>query len=107
MTALSAARRLDSGQALVIDARTAEEYARGHVRGSVFLYPDDFPRQAGFLRRDRAIIAVCEAGWRSSLLVSWMDRLGFKRAFNLIGGMRAWRSAALPIETGDEQEAFR
>lgn len=101
------AKLLAEKKALLIDARTADEYAAGHARGALFSYPDDFPRQASFLRRDGKLIVVCEAGWRSSLLVSWLDRAGFAHAYNLMGGMAAWRRAGLPLETGGEQKAFR
>ncbi len=105
--AKSAADLLARGDALLIDARTAKEYADGHAPGAMFVYPDDFPRQAPFLRRDASVIVVCQAGWRSSLLVSWMDRLGFRDARNLIGGMDSWRAEGCAIEKGSEQKAFR
>ncbi|MAE77847.1 MAG: hypothetical protein CMJ85_13370 [Planctomycetes bacterium] len=98
---------LASGDALLIDARTAEEYASGHIAGAVLIYPDDAPRQAAFLRPERTVVVICEAGWRSSLVVSWLDRVGFADARNLIGGMVAWRKADKPIERGDEQRSFK
>ncbi len=99
--------QLDAGEALLLDARTAKEYARGHVRGAIFLYPDDFTRQAAFLRKDKSYIVLCEEGWRSSLLVSWLDRQGFGHASNMMTGMKAWRSAGYPVETGTDQRDFR
>lgn len=99
--------QLRKGEALLIDARTASEYAEGHAPSALFVYPDDFPRQLSFLRPDKTIIVVCEAGWRSSLLVSYMDHYGFKNALNLTKGLKGWREANLPVETGSEQRAFK
>ena len=106
-SARETAEWLETEQALLIDARTSEEYAQGHAPAAVFVYPDDFPRQSGFLRRDKKIVVVCEGGWRSSLLASWLAREGFGEAYNLMEGMKAWREAGLAIERGDEQRAFR
>ena len=106
-TAREASAWLEAGQALLIDARTAAEYADGHAPGAVFVYPDDFSRQSAFLRADRKHVVVCEGGWRSSLLASWLTQQGFGEAYNLLEGMKSWRSQGLAIERGDEQRAFR
>lgn len=98
---------LQSEQALLLDARTAAEYAEGHPRGAVFVYPDDFARQLDWFRRDRRYVVLCEAGWRSSLLVSWMRRAGFQDVRNLLGGMTEWRDEGLPVETGAEQIFYK
>ncbi|GEM_PF-3751522 len=98
---------LRKGRAVLFDARTSAEYGEGHVPAAVFVYPDDFPRLVPALRKDPTFLVVCEEGWRSSLLVSWLDAHGFTDARNLIGGMKAWRRARLPVERGADQRAFR
>lgn len=98
---------LRKGDALLLDARTAEEYAQGHAPSAVFVYPDDFARQLPFLKHDKTVLVVCEGGWRSSLVTSYMDHFGFADARNLIGGMKEWRNAKLPIETAEQQRAFK
>ncbi|MHC5063145.1 MAG: rhodanese-like domain-containing protein [Planctomycetota bacterium] len=91
----------------VLDARTAEEYAAGHIRSALFVYPDDIGRASKALRKDRSLAVICTAGWRSSLVTSWLEREGFERVVNVIGGMREWQELGLPVETGRQQESFR
>jgi hydroxyacylglutathione hydrolase len=97
---------LEKSEALFLDARTAVEYSEGHPIASMLLYPDDFPRQIGFFRKDRRYVVFCEGGWRSSLLVSYMRKHGFSDVHNLMGGMAEWRDAELPIETGSQQRFY-
>lgn len=98
---------LKKGNALLLDARTAKEYADGHAPSAALIYPDDFARQVSFLKPDKTVLVICEGGWRSSLVTSYMDHFGFRDARNLIGGMAEWRKAKLPIETGAQQRAFK
>ena len=92
---------------LVLDVRTSAEYARGHIAGAVFVYPDDIGRLAPALRKDRPLAVICAGGWRSSLVASWLLREGMETAFNAIGGMQEWESLGYPVEKGSDQVAFR
>ncbi len=98
---------LREGSALLIDARTAEEYAEGHAPSAVLVYPDDFIRQLAFLRLEKPILVIADKGWRSSQLVSLLDHYGFKDARNVMAGMLGWKEAALPLERGDDQVGLK
>ena len=100
------ARRQEGG-ILVLDVRTAAEYSAGHIPGAVFVYPDDVRRIASALRPDHPVAVICEAGWRSSMVASWLTRSGATEVFNAIGGMRQWQEAGLPVEKGSDQVSFR
>ncbi len=91
----------------VLDARTAEEYEAGHIPGALFVYPDDIPETSKALRRERRLAVICTAGWRSSLVSSWLEREGFEHVVNVIGGMREWQELGLPLEAGSQQKSFR
>ena len=43
------------------------------------------------------VIVVCDEGFQSSLAAATLQRLGFRRATDLTGGFRAWRTAGLPV----------
>jgi len=41
---------------------------------------------------------VCASGYRSSVAASLLQRAGFTRVVNAVGGMDAYRNAGLPVE---------
>jgi rhodanese-related sulfurtransferase len=46
----------------------------------------------------RQLIVLCHEGYQSSLVAALLQRFGFSRATDLIGGFLAWRDAGLPVE---------
>jgi rhodanese-related sulfurtransferase len=46
---------------------------------------------------DRELIVVCNDGYSSSLAAVRLQRVGFARAADLVGGFRAWKAAGLPV----------
>ncbi len=48
------------------------------------------------------MVVICRSGNRSATATSLLVRSGFD-AMNLRGGMQAWASSGLPVETGDAQ----
>jgi rhodanese-related sulfurtransferase len=47
---------------------------------------------------DDPVILICEQGYSSSLAAARLQRLGFVRATDVVGGFEAWRSAGLPVD---------
>ncbi len=47
---------------------------------------------------EHPIVTVCSSGNRSGLGASILARRGYKRVFNLIGGMTGWNRKGYPIE---------
>jgi rhodanese-related sulfurtransferase len=80
-----AAQRSDEGElpgALVIERNVMEWRLDPH--GSHRL-----PEATGF---DRPVVVVCSEGYASSLAAASLHQLGYRRATDLLGGYRAWRS---------------
>jgi len=46
-------------------------------------------------------IVMCHDGWASSLAAATLRSIGLRRATDMIGGFRAWRTARLPVIKGD------
>lgn len=88
------------GKAIVLDVRSPEEYAEGHIAGArnVSINDAGFARTIEMLNRDDAYVVYCMGGGRAGRAVSLMEKLGFKYAKNLAGGITAWKSAHLPVE---------
>ena len=85
---------------LVLDVRQRDEYERGHVPGAVHLMAGDVPERLSTLPKDRPIVAICAAGYRSSVAASLLLQAGFHDVTWVSGGVPAWRAAGYPLETG-------
>jgi len=77
---------------LVVDVRTAAEFARGTIDGALLVDQDAAPALVHELDRGRRIAVICEGGWRSSQLASLLRREGFEDVVNVIDGMAGWRA---------------
>ena len=98
--------RLDSapGELVVLDVRERDAYEAGHIAGAKLL-----PRGQLELRVNqdlpdptRRIVSCCEFGRISTLATATLRIMGYQRAVALDGGMKAWREAAFPLESGKE-----
>lgn len=96
----TAAERLAADPASVLlDIRTPEEVAAGHIPGSrnIDFYADDFATQIGELDRDASYVVYCRSGSRSGQAMELFDRLDFVDVIEIDGGIVAWTAAGLPI----------
>ena len=81
---------------LIIDVRTADEYADLRL-GDVGNIPvTDHERFAKVLGKDAAIVTVCNSAYRSSMAIGLLERHGFHDVASLDGGLDAWLAAGLP-----------
>ena len=87
---------------VVLDVRTPEEYAAGHLDGAVLVdfYDADFAEQLAALDPDVPYLVYCRSGSRSGQTLPLMQQLGFESAVDIDGGILAWADAGLPVTTG-------
>ncbi|MBN1207327.1 MAG: MFS transporter [Myxococcaceae bacterium] len=86
-------RRLSN--AVVIDVRSPEEFAAGHVEGAINISLDALPQRASALPKDAVVITVCgKGGGRSERAAEELRALGFGSARSLCGGTQAWMQLA-------------
>ncbi len=94
------AARLGEGNDLaVVDVRRPGEWQTGHIAQAVSLPLHELAARAGVLDRDRPIAAMCAGGYRSAIAASVLERLGFRRVTNVVGGMAAWSAAKFEVST--------
>lgn len=92
-------RRLDAGEELLIlDVRSADDFASGHLRGAVNIYLGELPQRLGELPGDVTITTFCGSGARASIAASLLRQNGFERVENCLGSMAACRSTECPLE---------
>ena len=82
----------------VVDVRRDGEWKAGHIRGAVHVPLHKLSERLASLDRERPIATVCASGYRSSIAASALERLGFPRAINVVGGMVAWTGAGYEVE---------
>lgn len=86
----------------LLDVRTPQEYAEGHIEGAlnINVQSDDFQQMAEKeLSKDSTILVYCRSG-RRSMDAAWiLTRLGY-RVINLKGGIIEWKEDGLPVTTG-------
>ena len=83
----------------VLDVRTPEEYAAGHLPGAVNIPHDQLAARLGELSgaRERDIVVYCRTGRRSAEALGVLDKAGFKRLFHLKGDYTRWTEEKRPV----------
>jgi rhodanese-related sulfurtransferase len=95
--------RLEAGTApLILDVRTPEEFAAGHIPGAVNLPHTSLSERLGELGDDpdREIVVHCKSGRRAALAQAALGQAGFTRIRHLDGDMDGWLAAGLPVTAG-------
>lgn len=98
----SQAVRLINGGAKIVDIRSAENFAQGHIVDAVNIAADELNDYLDKkLKAAKSILIVCDTGTRSGQAVTGLRRKGNEKVFNLQGGITAWRNENLPIVSAD------
>jgi rhodanese-related sulfurtransferase len=89
---------IDRGEVFILDVRTPEEYAAGHINGSTLLAVQDIPAQELDNRlkeipKDRKILVYCRTGTRSTRASKILVENGFAEVYNMQGGITEWIKA--------------
>ena len=88
------AERLEEAADLqLIDVRRQPEWKAGHIPQAVWMPLDRLAELGKKLDRKRPVAAICAGGYRSSIATSVLEKLGFQRITNVVGGMAAWTAA--------------
>ncbi len=100
---LNAARTLvDAPPAdlVVLDVRTEDEFAAGHVAGAqnIDIYDENFAEKVGALDRSVPYLVYCKAGGRSAKACELMGALGFSTVSDMTNGWDGWADAGFPAE---------
>lgn len=83
--------------AQILDVRTPEEYATGHIENSdnVNWLSDSFVLRTDKYDKTKPVFVYCKIGGRSAKAAEKLAELGFKTIYNLDGGMLKWEAAGL------------
>ena len=84
---------------VVLDVRSADEYAQGHIQGAVLIdvgQSDFLDKAKAALPVDKTIAIYCRSGRRSANAAGRLADAGYK-CVNLKGGITAWKEAGKPV----------
>lgn len=95
-------QRIKSNHAgLILDVRSPQEYAEGHVPGAINIPHNQIGSRLAEIgsQKDKDIILYCEIGGRASAAANTLQAAGFNKLLHLDGDMKGWRSnGSLPIK---------
>lgn len=75
---------------LLLDVRESWEHAICRIPGSRLVPMREIPAMAERLNPDEAMVVICHHGVRSLHTCRYLEQQGFRRTWNLSGGMAAW-----------------
>jgi rhodanese-related sulfurtransferase len=92
--------RSGGDEMLIVDVRTPDEFASGHVPGAINVPHDQVQSRMAELtpHREQEVVLYCERGGRASKAADLLAQEGFETVFHLSGDMSQWREEGLPIE---------
>ena len=104
------AELIASPDVVLLDVRTAEEFAEGHIEGAVNIdqaQSDFIQKTKAALSSDKTVAVYCRSGRRSASAASRLAAEGYK-CVNLKGGILAWKEANKPVSTDSyEVDVFK
>lgn len=87
---------LDRDEAILIDIREPDEYAREHIPGARLVPLSGFDRADFPQDRERKAVFHCQSGTRTKQAAGKILGAGFGEVYCLDGGLQGWKKAGLP-----------
>lgn len=95
---LEATQMINRNKTTILDVRTPEQFAAGHLRDAKNIPLSDLGSRIGELdkQKTKAVVVVCQQGTRADKAVKLLQKAGFDDVVSLDGGLTAWTAAGLP-----------
>jgi len=75
---------------LLLDVREPWEFETARIEPATLMPMREVPTRVGELDAAREVVAICHHGGRSMQVAMFLEKQGFKRVHNLVGGIDAW-----------------
>ncbi len=94
--------KLINADARVVDLRSSEAFARGHIVNAKNIPFDELAAHEEKLKSmgDKPLLTVCDSGMASNKVVTRLRKAGIDNVYGVRGGMNAWSEASLPVVGG-------
>jgi len=95
--------RAERENVYLIDVRTSDEYARGHIPGFQWFPGGQAVQRADDLVavKNGHVVFTCDGRVRSTVAASWYRQMGFPNVYVVDGGTTAWVAAGQPVAKSD------
>ena len=90
---------LATGEAVLIDVRTPDEYAAGHIEGAINVPIDTLAQNLAKIPADKPVIVYCASGHRAGMALSSLRILGYANVRAFSPGWKGWSDANEPAST--------
>ncbi len=89
----------DNPSFVIIDVRSENEYAEGHIPGALNLdyASGQFENSVKSLDRNKTYLLYCSSSRKSEKAVSDLKELGFLEAYHIFGGLTEWERKGYPV----------
>ena len=95
----TALKKMQEGKVLVVDVRSAGEFAEGHVPGAINIPHNELAkhmsRLAGY--ENKEVLIYCRSGRRAGVAESELSDKGFTQLYHLKGDMLGWQKTGQKI----------
>jgi rhodanese-related sulfurtransferase len=81
----------------LIDVRTPDEFAEGHLAGAKLIPVQEIEKRLSEIDKQKPVLLYCRSGHRSGNALKILDEHGYAGAKHLEGGIKAWQAAGLPV----------
>ncbi len=84
----------------LVDVRTSEEYLDSHLKGAqnICVTNSDFKEKLKTLDKEKPVYLYCRMGGRSARAAKILKEMGFKKVYDMDGGITSWKEKNLMIE---------
>lgn len=99
VSAAEATQLINRRNAVVIDLRPAEDFAKGHLPSARHLEFAELQAKAGQFVKNKSnpVLLVCQTGQQSHKALRLVKDAGFAEVHVLDGGVNAWQQAGMPV----------
>lgn len=83
---------------IFLDARKKEEFNVSHIPNAVWIGYEEFhSKRLKNIAKDATLVVYCSVGYRSEVIASKLERLGYTNVNNLYGGIFEWINQKFPL----------
>jgi len=91
------ADQVSSGEVILVDVRDESEWAEGHIPGARHIMLGYLAQRSGEIPAGVPVVVQCRSGGRSAIGASILQAQGIPDVANMMGGIRDWELAELPL----------
>ncbi|RRO25177.1 rhodanese-like domain-containing protein [Flavobacteriaceae bacterium 14752] len=90
---------LKNDEVQLVDVRTVKEFNENYIEGAEnIVFDDNFDQKLEGLQKDKPVIVYCRSGRRSAKCADILAKRGFKKIYDLKGGITQWMKEGNEIE---------